>query len=178
MQEKETHIVGTERVYELSVLFVPELQDSALSQAVADLKTKLTDLEVNIISEGAPTHVKLAYQVEKHINNKIKKVNFANFCWLKFEIDSSKIGEVKKFVDLKMNTIVMRHLIVKTVKDNTFLGELTEARLADIQNEALIEEVIAADLKDEAIAQKIDGENSITDLGGDKPLESANEIKE
>ena len=84
MQEKETHIVGVERVYELSILFVPELQDSALSQAVADLKNHLSTLEVKIISEGAPTHIKLAYQVEKHINNKIKKVNFANFYWVKF----------------------------------------------------------------------------------------------
>ena len=178
MQENETHIVGTERVYELSVLFVPELQDSALSQAVADLKSHLASLEANIITEGKPTHIKLAYQVEKHINNKIKKVNFANFYWVKFEIDSAKINEIKKFVDSKMNELVMRHLIIKTVKENTFLTEIAEAKLLDIKNDELIAEVIASDLTAEVAAEKVDEGNTITDLGGDKPLESANETKE
>lgn len=166
MQENETHIVGTERVYELSVLFVPELNDEALNQAVADLKSQLTNLGANIISEGKPTHIKLAYQVEKHINNKIKKVNFAHFYWVKFDIDSAKVSEVKKYVDLRMLEIVMRHLIVKTVKENTFLTELTEARLADIKNDELIEEVIATDISE------ADDAGSITDLGGETPLET------
>ncbi len=177
MQENESHIVGAERVYELSVLLVPELQDSALSQAVADLKTKLSDLGVNIIKEGGPTHIKLAYQVEKHINNKIKKVNFANFYWIKFEIDSFKIQDVKKFVDMKMNELVMRHLIIKTIATDTFLTDVAEARLEDIKNEELIEEVLNSDLSAEIALEKADEENTITDLG-EKPLESANVAKE
>jgi hypothetical protein len=50
------------------------------------------------------------------------------------------------------------------------LTELSEAKIADIKNEELIEEVLSSDLKEETLAEKKDEGNTITDLGGDEPL--------
>jgi ribosomal protein S6 len=78
------------KVYEVSALFVPELEGEELSQTVDSLKQKLDKIsEANIISEGAPVHIKLAYTVEKHINNKIRRADFAHFYWVKFEAEAS-----------------------------------------------------------------------------------------
>ena len=157
--------VGTPKVYEVSALFVPELDSAALSQTVESLKGKLQALEANIISEGQPVHIKLAYTVEKHINNKIRRADFAHFYWVKFEVEPSKIQEIENYFKLDLNEKSLRHLLVKTVRENTVLTELTEAKMADAKNEELIEEVLTSDLKEEVEAEKKDEQNTITDLG-------------
>lgn len=162
--------VGTLKVYEVSALFVPELDSAALSQTVESLKGKLQALEANIISEGQPVHIKLAYTVEKHINNKIRRADFAHFYWVKFEVDPSKIKDIETFFKLDLNEKSLRHLLVKTIRDNTVLTELAEAKIADVKNEELIEEVLGSDLKEESEAEKKDEDNTITDLGGETPL--------
>lgn len=169
MNEKDSNVGSDEKytqVYEVSALFVPELEGEALSQTVDSLKKKLTDLGSTIISEGAPVHIKLAYTVEKHINNKIRRADYANFYWVKFEVDPSKIKAVETFFKLDLAEKSLRHLLVKTIKENTVLTELTEAKIADIKNEELIDEVLAADTKEE-VAEEV---GTITDLGDDTPL--------
>jgi ribosomal protein S6 len=162
--------VGTDekymKVYEVSALFVPELEGEGLSQTVDSLKKKLTDLGSNIISEGAPVHIKLAYTVEKHINNKIRRADFAHFYWVKFETEAANIKPLEEFFRLDLNEKCLRHLLVKTVKENTVLTELTETSKADVKTEELIDEVLAADVKSEVVSE----EGTITDLGGETPL--------
>jgi len=162
--------VGTDekymKVYEVSALFVPELEGEGLSQTVDSLKKKLTDLGSNIISEGAPVHIKLAYTVEKHINNKIRRADFAHFYWVKFETEAANIKPLEEFFRLDLNEKCLRHLLVKTVKENTVLTELTETSKADVKNEELIDEVLATDVKSEVATE----EGTITDLGGETPL--------
>jgi ribosomal protein S6 len=164
------------RVYEVSALFVPQLSEAELSQGVESLKTKLTALESEIISEGAPVHIKLAYTVEKHINNKIRRADYAHFYWVKFATLPENIKSLETFLKLEMGEIIIRYLLVKTVRENTVLTELTEARLADVKNEELIDEVLASDLKAETEAEKVDAGETITDLGGEKALKTSDEI--
>jgi ribosomal protein S6 len=174
VKEQSAH-VGSEKseqkVYEVSALFVPELEGSELNQTIEALKTKLTGLEAEIISEGKPVYLKLAYTVEKHINNKIRRADNAFFYWVKFAISPANIAAIETYFKLDLNEKALRHLLIKTVRENTVLTELTEAKIADAKNDELIEEVIASDLKEE-------GEGAITDLGGDKPLkEEDTEVK-
>ncbi len=164
------------RVYEVSALFVPELTPEGLSQGVESLKTKLTALESEIISEGAPVHIKLAYTVEKHINNKIRRADYAHFYWVKFATLPENVKALEAFLKLEMGETIVRYLLVKAERANTVLTELTEARQADVKNEELIDEVLASDLKAETEAEKADAAGTITDLGGDKALKTSDEI--
>ena len=164
------------RVYEVSALFVPELSETELSQGVESLKTKLTALESEIISEGAPVHIKLAYTVEKHINNKIRRADYAHFYWVKFATLPENVKALEAFLKLEMGETIVRYLLVKAERGNTVLTELTEARQADVKNEELIDEVLASDLKAETEAEKADAAGTITDLGGDKALKTSDEI--
>ena len=166
--------VGTDekymKVYEVSALFVPELEGEGLSQTIDSLKQKLISLGSNIISEGQPVHIKLAYTVEKHINNKIRRADFANFYWVKFETEAASIKILEEYFRLDLNEKCLRHLTVKTVKENTVLTELTETSKADLKNDALIDEVLGTELKIDTEAEKVEDANTITDLGGDEPL--------
>jgi hypothetical protein len=85
-------------------------------------------------------------------------------------MDSSKVKDLENYFKLDLNEKVLRHLMVKAVRENTVLTELTEAKLADVKNEALIDEVLSTDLKNEELAEKADESLTITDLGGDEPL--------
>jgi len=167
MEEKELDM-GAEpsntKVYEASVLFVPELSAEELSQTVDSLKQKILGAEGEIISEGSPLHIRLAYTVEKHINNKIRRADFAHFYWVKFAVSPDKIQSIDTYFKLDLNEKSLRHLLIKTVRENTVLTELNESKLEDIKNDELIEEVISSDVKEDIAA------DAITDLGGEEPL--------
>jgi ribosomal protein S6 len=166
MKKTEEKIVGDTRIYEISSLFAPELDSEALSQAVNSLKEKITQLEGKVISEGEPVYIKLAYTVEKHINSKISRIDYAHFYWVKFEIEPSNISQIEKFIDAKFHDKCFRYLTTKTIRDNTVLTDMVSANQKDASDDKLIEEVL-----------KTDGEvasvDTITDLGSaEKPLVS------
>lgn len=161
MTETIENNVGEGTIYEFSSLFVPELDNSALSQIVDSITKKITDLEGEIIATGEPVYIKLAYQVEKSINNKLKKVNNAHFTWVKFALNPAKVAEFEKFVKLDLNESTMRYLIIKTVRENTQLTKLTPATMT-MADEALIEEVEA-----EAATVEAEATDAVTDLGED-----------
>ncbi len=94
--------VNDKIVYEVGALFVPELSAAELSQEVESLKTKLTKLGSEIISEGQPVHIKLAYTVEKHINNKIRRADYAHFYWVKFATDPANVKTLEAYLKLEM----------------------------------------------------------------------------
>jgi hypothetical protein len=57
MTETIENNVGEGTVYEFSSLFVPELDNSALSQIVDSITKKITDLEGEIIATGEPVYI-------------------------------------------------------------------------------------------------------------------------
>lgn len=169
MNKKIENTVGEQLVYETSLLFVPELDSESLSQTIASIKEKVVSLEGAFISEGEPVYIKLAYQVQKSINNKIKKVDFAHFYWLKFDLSPEKIAEFEKFIKLNLAESSMRYLIIKTVRENTVLTKLQEAKNSKA-DEDLIEEVAQTEIKEDAV-------DAVTDLGDDI-IKEVEEIKE
>jgi ribosomal protein S6 len=151
--------MGEGTVYEFSSLFVPELDSPALSQIVVSIKDKIANLEGSLISEGEPVYIKLAYEVQKSINNKIKKINFAHFAWIKFELAPANVAKFEKFVKEDLAESVMRYLVIKTVRENTVLTKLTEAMQTNTQDDELIEEVANTDVS--ALVET----DAVTDLG-------------
>jgi ribosomal protein S6 len=171
MNKKIEKTVGESLVYETSLLFVPELDSESLSQTINSIKEKIESLEGAFISEGEPVYIKLAYQVQKSINNKIKKVDFAHFYWIKFDLSSEKVAEFEKFIKLNLIETVMRYLLIKTVRQNTVLTKLQEAKNSKADDE-LIEEISNLEIKEE------DNKDAITDLGDDAVIANVEEIKE
>lgn len=106
------------RVYELGYLLVPTIEEENVPAVHGDLKDLVTSsFKGEIISDDMPKAMTLAYTMLKVTNNVRNKFNNAYFGWVKFTMDSDKITELKKKLDLDPN--IIRFLIIKTVKENT-----------------------------------------------------------
>ncbi len=117
----ETKEDGAERVYELGYLLVPSLPEEDLPVVFGNLKELVSSLGGIAISDEMPKMMPLAYSMVKVVANVRNKFNTAYFGWVKFTMDSGKVLELKKKLDLDPNFI--RFLILKTVKENTIAAK-------------------------------------------------------
>jgi len=79
------------------------------------------DPELRSLPSGIKVCSSLAYSMTKVTSNVRKKFNTAYFGWTKFTMNSQKVLELKKHLDLDPNFI--RFLILKTVKENTIAAK-------------------------------------------------------
>lgn len=120
MQETEKNIDmdSTEaRIYEVSYLLVPSIEENDLSIEYGNMKELIASLGGEIIADEMPKRIELAYTMSKVIQNIRHNFDNAYFGWFKFAIDPEKVLELKKKLDLDIK--VIRFLIVKTVRENT-----------------------------------------------------------
>jgi ribosomal protein S6 len=109
------------RVYELGYLLVPTISEEDLPVMFGNLKELVSALGGIHISDEMPKMIQLAYKMVKVVSNVRNKFNTAYFGWIKFTMDSDKVLELKKKLDLDPNFI--RFLILKTVKENTIAAK-------------------------------------------------------
>ncbi|MDP9249727.1 MAG: 30S ribosomal protein S6 [bacterium] len=107
----------TERVYELGYLLVPTIPEEEVPAAFGNLKEMATSLGGIPVSEEMPKLIPLAYTMSKVVQNVRHKFNTAYFGWIKFTMETEKVLELKKKLDLDPNLV--RFLLLKTVKENT-----------------------------------------------------------
>ncbi len=105
------------KVYELGYLLAPTIKEEDVSVNYGNLKELVSSFNGEIISDEMPKMTNLAYSMVKVTSNMRNKFNTAYFGWIKFIMDSQKVLELKKRLDLDPN--IIRFLILKTVKENT-----------------------------------------------------------
>ena len=115
--EENTKDLDNIKIYELGYHLIPTINEESLGVEVSKLQTIISENGGNIISEEFPQMKNLSYEISKVLENKYNRFNRSYFGWMKFEADSSVIGEIDKKVT--SNPSVLRFLIVKTVKENT-----------------------------------------------------------
>lgn len=124
MEEVTSNDVDTgvnQRVYELGYLLVPTIAEENLPAMYGNIKELVSSFKGEIISDEMPKMIPLAYSMTKVITNIRNKFDNAYFGWIKFVMDSDKVLELKKKLDLDPNFI--RFLILKTVKENTIAAK-------------------------------------------------------
>lgn len=105
------------KVYELGYLLAPTIKEEDVLVNYGNLKELVLSFNGEIISDEMPKMTNLAYSMQKVISNMRNKFNAAYFGWIKFIMNSQKVLELKKHLDLDPN--IIRFLILKTVKENT-----------------------------------------------------------
>ena len=134
--EKDTN----SRIYELGYLLVPTVPGEDVPAVFGNLKELVSSLGGVVISDEMPKMMPLAYAMVKITANVCNKFKTAYFGWTKFAMDSDKVSELKKKLDLNPNFI--RFLIIKTVKENTIAakrfvrGEMRRRPRADKNSES------------------------------------------
>ena len=111
MDEKEN------RIYEFSYLLSPHTPEEGVPAEVGKLKDIIGNFGANFIAEEFPRLINLAYDMEVTIANKKYRFPNAYFGWFKFELGPDGILKLKDA--LKHYDVVIRHLLLKTVRENT-----------------------------------------------------------
>lgn len=109
------------RVYEVGYLLVPTIAEEEVPAVYGSLKELVLSFGGEIIADEIPKMMGLAYSMTKVVSNVRSKFNTAYFGWTKFTMDTAKVLELKKRLDLDTN--IIRFLIVKTVKENTIAAK-------------------------------------------------------
>lgn len=109
-------------VYEIGYLIASSIPEEKIGMEADSVKKIISDSGASIISEGAPESRNLAYTIRrKTVAGSYEKYDTAYFGWVKFELGSSLIENVKKSVEIIPS--VIRVLVITTVRDNTYLGK-------------------------------------------------------
>ncbi len=124
-------------VYEVGYLLMPTVAEDSLSAEVSWLHDIIGAHKGEIISEEFPKMRSLTYTMEKVLESKHQKFNDAYFGWIKFELPVAAIKSITQ--EIEKHSTMLRHLVIKTVRENTLYGtKLAEAKKAE--EEAATEE--------------------------------------
>jgi ribosomal protein S6 len=121
VKEKEENMDGNSRVYELGYLLVPTIAEEDVPVSYGNLKDMVSSFGGATIADEMPKMMPIAYQMVKVVSNIRNKFNTGYFGWIKFSMDSDKVLELKKKLDL--DPTIIRFLILKTVKENTIAAK-------------------------------------------------------
>lgn len=124
------------RIYELGYHLVPTLAEEQIPKASGAVRGMIERISKDIIAEELPVFIDLAYQIVKTVEHKNKRFDEAYFGWIKFEGSPAVISELEE--GLKKDENVLRYLIVKTIRENTFIAKkFTGAKVKAPEEEAV-----------------------------------------
>ena len=109
------------RVYELGYHLVPTIAEEQIPHVSGAVRGMIEAISGNIIAEEAPVFIDLAYQIVKTVEHKHYRFDDAYFGFIKFEAGPEGIASLEEA--LKKDDNVLRYLVVKTLKENTFLSK-------------------------------------------------------
>lgn len=128
-------------VYEVSYHLVPTMAEDAVPGAADKIKAVITDLGGEIISDAAPELKTLAYSISKTVKAIKSNYNKAYFAWVKFTLTPEAVEKVKAALDA--SEVVIRYLIVSTVKESTLLADKETKRTTAKIDKSIDELVIS-----------------------------------
>ncbi len=105
------------QIYELGFHIVPSVEEGKLPAEVDSIKAFIEKQGGAFIAEDFPKKIGLAYTITKDTEGKRNKFDTAYFGWVKFEMKTENIMNVKDEMDKNKN--ILRYLIIKTVKEST-----------------------------------------------------------
>ncbi len=134
------------QVYELGYLVLPSVTEDNIPKVVSNLVSIIEKAGGKPLDSEDPYLEDLAYAMSKTIGARKYVVNDAYVGWMKFEIASSEVEQIKKTVE-KVEEI-LRCLLIKVPRETTFT--FAEARKARAEKEQALENPIV-EVQEEAL---------------------------
>lgn len=104
------------RLYELSFLVLPSVDEKDIEKEFDTIKKNVTDVGGDVNSEEAPQKIDLQYEMVKKIEGKNKKFGNAYFGWVRFEVEPQNLESLKE--EIEKNKNILRYLLVLVDKDS------------------------------------------------------------
>ena len=153
------------RVYETALLLVDSMSETEALEKYNAIKQTIASLGASFISEELPYLRGLSYEMIRVIKNQNVRFNQSYFAWVKYNLDSSKVVDIKKKLDLDEQ--IIRFMTVKTVAENTTytkpnpvirtesLASNPDGETEETEVKASMDEVIN-EIKDDTLANPLD----------------------
>jgi len=109
----QADIAETTPVYEVGFHLVPQVGDDGVAAVVEKLRKALGDAE--IIAEGFPAKMSLAYTIERADQGKREKFSESYFGFIKFAAPSETIATLEEALKTPQ---ILRHLIIHTTRED------------------------------------------------------------
>jgi len=107
-----------EKIYEVGYHIISSVSEENIPSEVEKIKAYLAKEKAIIIGEEAPKLRPLAYSIKKVFGGAYKTFDKAYFGFIKFELGEA--GDIRNIdSSMKGNESVLRHLVIKTVRENT-----------------------------------------------------------
>ncbi|MCE9541015.1 30S ribosomal protein S6 [Candidatus Kaiserbacteria bacterium] len=120
VMEMETNLSeegGVSRVYEIGYLIVPTVAEDSLDKVVGEIRSSIEKAGGSFIAEGAPSLMRLAYDMTAREGDKNVDYDRGYFGWLKFEASPESAIALEE--SLRTNASVLRHIVFRTVREDT-----------------------------------------------------------
>ena len=111
--EKEEIIAPEPRLYEVGYHILPTVAEEDIPGQTTVLRNAIESRGGNVVADGMPVMMTLAYPLARVIANKRKIYSTAYFGWMKFEMTPDQAESLKK--DLDANENILRFLLITTV---------------------------------------------------------------
>jgi ribosomal protein S6 len=109
--------LGDSRIYEVGYLIVPSVDESAVEKIVAEIRGPIEKTGGSFIAEGAPSLIRLAYEMTAREGDKNVVYDRGYYGWLKFETSTETAQALE--VSLNADAKILRHIIFRTVREDT-----------------------------------------------------------
>lgn len=163
------------RIYELSYLLAPSLDESGRSAAVESIRAAVEGEQGTIINEVFPDFLELAYPMDHFVEGKRQRVTSAYFGWLFFEVLPERLEAIREA--LSREAAVVRFLLVAATQEQAHAATMVNFRrgtvtASEVREDEKAEEKSApeaAPLSEEEVDRAIEdlvGEEKTPPAGG------------
>lgn len=105
------------RIYEAGYHIIPSVKEEDVDAVVAGIRSEIEKQGGSLIAEGAPSLMKLSYDMEQRVGEKLVAHDRGYFGWLKFEAPTAA---AKALTDaLNANKQIFRSIVFKTIREDT-----------------------------------------------------------
>lgn len=140
-------------VYEVGFHLLPSIPEGEVAAAADKIRSLLGSSE--IISQGAPERMTLAYTIERADQGKRQKFTQSYFGWIKFAAeDQSGIDSLRE--SLREMQEVIRYLVIKTVREDAKQAKRAVFGSDRLEGETIQKAPRAAEKKAEVSQEELD----------------------
>ena len=105
------------RVYEAGYHILPTVVEGDVEKVVGTIRSEIEKFGGALISEGAPSLIKLTFPMDKREGERHIAYDRGYFGWLKFEASTDSANKLLEV--LKGNASILRSIVFKTLREDT-----------------------------------------------------------
>ena len=108
--------LDTRPIYEIGFHVVPTVDEAGAAKVADMIKAAVVKNDAEVISEAAPSRMRLSYTIERATAGAREKYDEAYFGFIKFAIEREHVAGLEQI--LRANREILRYLFVQTIRED------------------------------------------------------------